>query len=80
MKALENLPSLPSDMSPTQAVLWAGATLSTEALRRNWPVGDMRELFFILALQLSPDEPDDKLHVAFQRAIDVMRANRANKC
>lgn len=80
MSVMDRLPTLPTELSPGNAALWAANTLLIAALERGWPQDEMADLLLTLVAVFSANRlTDDELHVLLQKKLDAIRAHRAVK-
>ena len=80
MQTMENLPSLPSDISIGGASLWAANTLLLAAKARGWSPADVRRTLLTLFAVFAADSASDEQIVAeLRELLTEIRADRAVK-
>lgn len=77
---LDNLPTLPADITIGSAGLWAGCVLVQAARTRGWPPDELRRLLLSVVASLAADDASDLQIVdELRAALDQVRAGRTRK-
>jgi hypothetical protein len=77
---MDNLPTLPTDITMGSAGLWAGAVLLEAAQARGWPSDDLRRLLLtVVAIFAADDASDEQIIAELRAALDQVRAGRMLK-
>ncbi len=71
---LDELPTLPPAMPLHAAALWSVGVLLHEALRRGWPLQDVRRLLLVMLVNASDDATEDELRNDFESALGQVQA------
>jgi hypothetical protein len=79
LSVFDRLPSLPSNIAPGNAALWAATILLKATLERNWPIQDVRSMMFTLAAAHCQNVPDETLHAELTTAVESFRAHAARE-
>lgn len=74
--SMDTLPTLPHDVSPGSAALWAANILLGATLERGWPADQIGDLLLTLTARVaSRHHADHELHAILQHKLDAARSS-----